>query len=84
MYDQYISNQTSEQLDMEHNNEIINSVLNAIENVKEKLSETVLNRFWLMYVEIVEILFNNVMAERCGSWDLYLSSDASIFSWHWT
>ena len=30
-----------------------------------------LNKFWLQYVDIVELLYNNLMAERCGMWDMY-------------
>ena len=74
MYDLYTSNQSFGHLNFDQNNDTIDLILDEVEKVKVKLSGTERNRFWLIYREMVEILCINLMAERCGLWDLYLST----------
>ena len=45
-----------------------------IDEIKRELYESETNGLWLRYLEMVDILNSNVMAERCGDWELYLSS----------
>ena len=40
----------------------------------EKLSVSKLNQLWLLYIEMVDILHMNLMAERTGNWSMYLRS----------
>ena len=58
-------------IDFKSNNDIIDEIVNQLEQVKESLIRSDLNKFWLLYVNMVELLYNNLMAERCGLWDLY-------------
>ena len=74
LYDVYTIKHSSVPLDFECDETAVSSILDEIETIKNKLSVSALNRFWTMYMEMVEILSNNLMAERCGLWDLYLSS----------
>ena len=74
MYDLYTSNQSFGHLDFDQNNDTIDLVLDEVEKVKVKRSATERNRLWLIYIEMIEMLCNNLMAERCGLWDLYLST----------
>ena len=74
LYDVYTIKHSSVPLDFECDETAVSSILDEIETIRNKLSVSALNRFWTMYMEMVEILSNNLMAERCGLWDLYLSS----------
>ena len=58
-------------IDFESNNEVIDQIVSQLEQVKESLVMSDLNKFWLQYVDIVELLYNNLMAERCSMWDMY-------------
>ena len=49
----------------------MDEIVNQLEQVKESLMRSDLNKFWLLYVNMVELLYNNLMAERCGLLDLY-------------
>ena len=49
-----------------------------IEEVTKVLRESDTNALWLTYLEMVDTLNNNLMAERCSNWDLYLSSLRSM------
>ena len=72
MYDLYTSNQSFGYLGFDQNNDTIDLVLDEEEKVKVKLSGTERNRLRLIYLEMVEVLCYNLMAERRGLWDLYL------------
>ena len=58
----YTSNQSFGHLDFDQNNNTIDLRLDEVEKVEVKLSGTERNRLWLIYREMVEILFNNLMA----------------------
>ena len=45
-----------------------------ISGIEEELSESETNSLWLTYLEMVDILNCNVMAERSSNWELYLTS----------
>ena len=47
---------------------------NKINEIKKKLVGSETNKLWLIYMEMVDILNLNLMAERSGNWKLYLSS----------
>jgi hypothetical protein len=38
----------------------------------EALSSSHLNKLWILYMEMVDLLHMNLMAERSGNWDMYL------------
>ena len=40
----------------------------------EALSASHLNKLWILYMEMVDLLHVNLMAERSGNWDMYLFS----------
>ena len=42
--------------------------------VCEALSTSKLNERWILYMEMVDLLHMNLMAERSGDWDMYLFS----------
>ena len=79
----YTNNQSSGHLDFDQNNDTIDLLLDEVEKVKVKLSGTERNRLWLIYRKMVEILCINLMVERCGRWDLYLLTNATLFCRHW-
>ena len=44
-----------------------------ISDIKKELSVSETNALWFKYLEMIDILNCNLMAERYSDWDLYLS-----------
>ena len=64
-----------------------NMILSKYANTCEMLSASKLNKLWILYVEMVDLLHMNLMAERTGNWNMYLRSLEAIlpfFCWNWT
>ena len=44
----------------------------------EILSASTLNKLWILYIDMVDLLRMNLLAERTGNWDMYLHSLKSM------
>ena len=56
--------------------------LNALTSFKEELAATSnLAKFWISFLDMVEILFNLIYATRAGNWYLYVESVRSTLPW---
>ena len=40
----------------------------------EILSASALNKLWILYIDMVDLLRKNLLVERTGKWDMYLHS----------
>ena len=52
----------------------ISMLESKIEDIKKERSKSETNKLWLTYIQMVDILNANLMAERSGNWGLYHSS----------
>ena len=52
----------------------ISMLESKIEDIKKELSKSETNKLWLTYIQMVDILNANLMAERSGNWGLHRSS----------
>ena len=41
-------------------------------NTCNDLSSSYLNKLWILYIEMVDLLYTNLMAECSGNWNMYL------------
>ena len=46
-----------------------------------KIKGSDLEKFWLAYLDICEILVNLIMATRSGNWELYLACTEEVIPW---
>ena len=61
-----------EAIDFESNNDVIDSVMTEMSKVKNDLPNSAQTKLWLLHLDMVQILINNLIAECRGLWDLYL------------
>ena len=50
-----------------------------ISDIRNKASD--LEKFWLTYFDLCELLLNLIFATRSGNWELYLSCIEEVIPW---
>ena len=58
--------------------ELCTSVITYKDNVAQKSTMT---KFWLSFLEMIEVLLNLIYATRLGKWDPYIETIRSILPW---
>ena len=71
-YDTYLDSEIPMNFEMDV--DCISMLESKIEDIKKELSKSETNKLWLTYIQMVDILNANLMAERSGNWGLYRSS----------
>ena len=71
-YDTYLAIEIPMNFEMDV--DCISMLESKIEDIKKELSKSETNKLWLTYIQMVDILNANLMAERFGNWGLYFSS----------
>ena len=71
-YDTYLASEIP--MNFEIDVDCISMLESKIEDIKKELSKSETNKLWLTYIQMVDILNANLMAERSGNWGLHLSS----------
>lgn len=70
LYDDIMAGSIS--VDSLQNSDILQSISQQIEEAKKTMEDRRTARLWLQYMEMVDILFKFIKAERTGNWDLHL------------
>ena len=71
-YETYLDSEIPMNFEMDV--DCISMLESKIEDIKKELSKSETNKLWLVYIQMVDILNANLMAERSGNCCLYRSS----------
>ena len=73
-YNSIIEKSLGDLKDLEKDDKEISIIIKKFEDLCKVLSTCQLNKLWLLYIDMVDLLHTNLMAERLGYWDMYLKS----------